>query len=51
MYDKVKLWLDTPLFKSYPIPEDVESYKKFIITELDFLRKRNDRIAEYCRNN
>ena len=50
-YKEVKLWLDTPLFKSYPIPEDVESYKKFIITELDFLRKRNDRIAEYCSNN
>ena len=48
-YKEVKLWLDTPLFKPYPIPEDVKSYKEFINIELEFLRKRNERIRIYAK--
>ena len=47
-YSSVKFWLDTPLFVSNPIPNDVDTYLKFIENELDFTQKRNNRIKEFC---
>ena len=44
----VKLWLDTPLFVSDPMPESVGAYKDWIDKELDFVEKRSKRIKEYC---
>lgn len=44
----VKLWLETPLFISDPMPESVEEYKRWIDTELEFVEKRSKRIKEYC---
>ena len=47
----VKLWLDTPLFVSKPMPKSLEEYNYWIGTQLDFISKRGQRIAEYCRKN
>ena len=47
----VKLWLDTPLFVSKPMPKTLEEYNYWIGTQLDFISKRGQRIAEYCRKN
>lgn len=44
----VKLWLDTPLFVSNPMPDSSESYKDWINKELDFVEKRGKRIEDYC---
>ncbi|MBO7418934.1 MAG: hypothetical protein J6U14_08385 [Bacteroidaceae bacterium] len=44
----VKLWLDTPLFVSNPMPPSVESYISWINKELDFVDKRGKRIKDYC---
>lgn len=46
----VKLWLDTPLFESNPIPKTVEDYLQFIQTELDFVENRNRRIEQYIKS-
>lgn len=45
-YSRVKLWLDTPLFETYPMPKDVETYLAWIDSQLDFVEKRNRRIEE-----
>lgn len=45
----VKLWLDTPLFVSKPMPKSLEEYKYWIGTQLEFVAKRGQRIANYCR--
>lgn len=45
----VKLWLDTPLWITDPMPETVESYNDWIDKEIDFVAKRGRRIEEYCR--
>ncbi|MBR5715637.1 MAG: hypothetical protein IKX59_03560 [Bacteroidales bacterium] len=45
----VKLWLDTPLFVSNPMPKSMEEYNYWIGTQLDFVAKRGQRIADYCR--
>ena len=47
-FSKVILWLDTPLFESNPIPKTVDSYLEFINKELDFVKKRNQRINLFC---
>jgi len=44
----VQLWLNTPLFESNPIPQDIESYKAWVSTQINFAEKRNQRIKEYC---
>lgn len=44
----VKFWLDTPLFASYPLPQDLESYLAWVNTQLEFAEKRGQRIKEYC---
>lgn len=46
-YD-VKFWLETPLFNSNPIPQDIGTYLPWIDTQLEFAEKRNKRILEYC---
>lgn len=48
-YKEVKMWF-TPLYNSKVIPDSVDSYMNYIDGEMEFLRKRNARIAEYCRN-
>lgn len=47
----VKLWLETPLFASMPMPKNIDEYKYWIDTQLDFVTRRGQRIADYCRNN
>lgn len=44
----VKFWLETPLFVSMPMPKDLDEYKKWIHSQLDFVDKRGKRIKEYC---
>lgn len=44
----VKFWLDTPLFVSMPMPKDMDEYKKWIQSQLDFVEKRSKRIKDYC---
>ena len=46
----VKFWLNTPLFESNPIPQDLESYIAWVDTQLDFAEKRDRRILEYCQS-
>lgn len=46
-YTKVILWHETPFFESNPMPKTVEDYLAFLQKELDFVEKRNARIAEY----
>ena len=48
-YD-IKFWLDTPLFESNPMPTTLESYLAWVNTQLDFAKKRNLRILEYCNH-
>lgn len=43
----VRIWLNTPLFISDPMPASVESYMDWINKELDFVEKRGQRIMEY----
>lgn len=45
-YD-VRFWLNTPLFVSNPLPQDLESYLAWVDTQLDFAEKRNRRIKDY----
>ena len=49
-YSKVKLWLDTDLFITRPIPNTVESYLDFIEKEIDFVERRNKRIRDYINS-
>lgn len=44
----VKLWLDTPLFVSMPMPKNLVEYNRWIDSQLDFVAKRGKRIKEYC---
>jgi len=48
-YRKVILWYDWPLFEGKPVPKDVETYKRFISNELEFVERRNRRIDLFCR--
>lgn len=43
----VKLWLDTPLFEHDPMPRNVDEYLQWIDAQLEFVRSRGLRIAEY----
>ena len=47
---QVKLWLDTPLFENDPMPTTTEDYFNWINSQLNFVKKRAKRIAEYCEN-
>ena len=46
-YQEVKLWLDTPLFDTNPIPKTIEDYLGFINRELDLVERRNRRIERF----
>ena len=45
----VKLWLNTELFETKPMPKDMETYKNWINSQLEFVAKRNDRIKQYIQ--
>jgi hypothetical protein len=47
---QVKLWLDTSLFEDSPMPKTTEDYFSWINSQLDFVKKRTKRIAEYCES-
>lgn len=47
--NKVNFWLGDGEFVSDPLPKSVDAYKKFLERELDFVEKRNDRIARSLR--
>lgn len=47
----VKFWLNTPLFVSMPMPTNMDDYMKWIDSQVDFVNKRNARIAHYCMIN
>jgi hypothetical protein len=49
-YD-VKFWLETALFDSNPIPQDIGTYLAWVDTQLEFAEKRNRRILNYCQTN
>ena len=44
---QVKLWLDTPLFATDPMPNSLDSYLSWIDSELDFVMKRGKRMEDY----
>lgn len=44
-YSAVRFWLGTGKFEEDPLPRTVEEYLRWIDAEMDFLKKRNDRIA------
>lgn len=46
----VIFWLDTPLWVTDPMPENLETYKAWIDRELDFVAKRSERMETYCRD-
>ncbi|MBE6528826.1 MAG: hypothetical protein E7Z64_06705 [Thermoplasmata archaeon] len=45
-YSEVKMWLDTKLWEANPLPKNVDEYLHWIDCSLDFVEKRNRRIAE-----
>lgn len=45
----VKMWLDTNLFNSMPMPKNLDEYYKWIDSQLDFVAKRGKRIDDYCK--
>lgn len=47
----VIFWLNTPLFDSNPIPQDIGTYLAWVDTQLEFAEKRNKRILDYCQTN
>ena len=47
-YKEVKMWF-TPLYDSKVIPDSIDSYLKYIDAEMEFLRKRNNRIEKYAK--
>ena len=46
----VNLWLNTPLFISDPLPQDLNSYLAWVDTQLDFVEKRGRRIQDYIQS-
>ena len=44
----VKFWLNTPLFVSMPMPQNLDEYYIWIDSQLDFVEKRGKRIKDYC---
>lgn len=47
-YDCVKFWMGDGAFDANPLPQTVSDYLKWIEAELDFVEKRNARIAAFC---
>ena len=49
-YQKVNLWVDTEPFVRDPFPKDVDEYMKWIDANLDFVSRRNARIADLSKH-
>lgn len=47
-YSAVKIWLDNRVFGEDPLPKTVEEYLLWMNSQLEFVQKRNERIAEFC---
>ena len=47
-YSEVIPWIGTKWFDENPLPKSVEEYLKWINSQMEFLRKRNLRIASVC---
>lgn len=45
-YKEVNFWLGNGQFKSNPLPQSVEEYLQWIESQLEFVRKRNERIKK-----
>ena len=43
-YKTVNMWIDRVPFENNPFPKDVNEYKRWIVTGLDFIDRRNERI-------
>lgn len=48
-YKNVIFWFDYEGFKSDPFPKTEDEYLDFIEKELLFVKKRNDRIHQFCQ--
>lgn len=46
-YRTVKLWLDNDVFAEDPLPKTTEDYMCWMNHQLEFVKKRNERIAMY----
>ena len=46
----VKLWLDTALFETMPLPKTIDIYLKWIESQRNFVKQRGLRIKDYCNN-
>ncbi|MFQ8601152.1 MAG: DUF6994 family protein [Oscillospiraceae bacterium] len=49
-YSKVKMWLGEPVFTYCPLPQTVDLYFSWIENNLNFVKKRNQRIQEAYQN-
>lgn len=45
-YNSVQIWLGDEQFKSNPLPQTVEEYLHWIERQLEFVKKRNERIKQ-----
>ncbi len=50
-YQTVDIWEGKGDFSKSGLPDTAEDYLNFIKNEQEFLRKRNQRIADYCNSN
>ncbi|WP_034485701.1 DUF6994 family protein [Butyrivibrio fibrisolvens] len=50
-YSSVNIWDGSGDFSEEGLPKTIDDYFHFIDMEFDFLNKRNQRIATYCKNN
>ena len=45
----VKLWLNSTFGESLPMPHNMNEYMQWIDAQLDFVEKRGQKIAQYCK--
>ena len=48
-YTRVKIWLDTPVFPKDPLPKNKDDYLRWRNSNLEFVSRRNERIAKLAR--
>lgn len=48
-YQSAKMWLDNDVFTEDPLPKTVDAYLKWMNCQLEFVQKRNSRIAACWR--
>lgn len=46
----VKLWLNTALFETMPLPKTIDIYLKWIESQRNFVKQRGLRINDYCNH-